>query len=330
MDHPQNADFTFGPASRFKVVSTRTPDATWSSAAAHLGRPTAQAHLTLLQEGQVIKGVVRTVVEWGAFVALPEAENLEGLVHISEASHDPRAKLPELMKAGDQVEVKIIKIDDKGKIWLSRKALIEDPWAQARAKYAAGTKHMGKVDAHARLRRLHRARGGVRSLTRLGSVAHASGTRAGSERTKQVVMNHSTRNHKLRSTLRRRERADEPHQKIARTPSSRSRSSSRSSVRSLFVLSTTAGSRFVPADHTDTARGPLRKAFRIGMQLDCKIIEVDPRRGEPKLSIRAMKEDEERRAHREYRQALQREGGFGTLGDLLAKKLKQAGGDKGD
>ncbi|MBK8994351.1 MAG: hypothetical protein IPM35_01170 [Myxococcales bacterium] len=51
------------------------------------------------------------------------------------------------------------------------------------------------------------------------------------------------------------------------------------------------------------------------------VLEVDPRRGEPKLSIKAMAEDEERRAHREYRQALQKEGGFGTLGDLLKKKL---------
>jgi small subunit ribosomal protein S1 len=58
------------------------------------------------------------------------------------------------------------------------------------------------------------------------------------------------------------------------------------------------------------------------------VIDVDPRRGEPKLSVRAMKEDEERRAHREYRQDLQREGGFGTLGDLLAQKLKASGGDK--
>ena len=52
---------------------------------------------------------------------------------------------------------------------------------------------------------------------------------------------------------------------------------------------------------------------------------MDPRRGEPKLSIRAMKDDEERKAHREYRQALQREGGFGTLGDLLKKKFPNAG-----
>ena len=51
--------------------------------------------------------------------------------------------------------------------------------------------------------------------------------------------------------------------------------------------------------------------------LDVKVLDVDPRSGEPKLSIRGFKEDEERRAHKEYRQKLKAEGGFGTLGDLL-------------
>ena len=51
------------------------------------------------------------------------------------------------------------------------------------------------------------------------------------------------------------------------------------------------------------------------------MLEVDPRSGEPKLSIRGFKDDEERRAHREYRQKLKAEGGFGTLGDILRQKL---------
>jgi predicted RNA-binding protein with RPS1 domain len=53
-----------------------------------------------------------------------------------------------------------------------------------------------------------------------------------------------------------------------------------------------------------------------------KVIDVDPRRMEPKLSIKTHAEDEERRAHREYRKQLAKESGFGTLGDLLSAKLK--------
>ncbi len=54
-----------------------------------------------------------------------------------------------------------------------------------------------------------------------------------------------------------------------------------------------------------------------------KVVDVDPRSGEPRLSIRAFSTDEERRAHKEYRQKLKAEADFGTLGDLLRAKLGQ-------
>ena len=79
---------------------------------------------------------------------------------------------------------------------------------------------------------------------------------------------------------------------------------------------------FIPRAQTGTARGTdLRKKFPPGQILDVKVLEIDPRRGEPKLSITRAAEDEERRAHKEYLPAAREEGGFGTLGDLF-KKLK--------
>jgi small subunit ribosomal protein S1 len=86
---------------------------------------------------------------------------------------------------------------------------------------------------------------------------------------------------------------------------------------------------FIPAGQTGTQRGTdLRKHFKAGKVLDTKVLDVDPRTGEPKLSIRGYAEEEERRAHKEYRQKLKAEGGFGTLGDLLKQRL--AGGAKHD
>src|SRR5687768_15424357 len=147
--HPANANFTglLGQRLDFKVsqyekggrdvVVTRRP---MLEAEAHERRKHA---LSLLKEDQVLMGVVRTVVEWGVFVALPDAENVEGLVHATEASHEPRANLSELFKSGDRFEVKILKIDERGKVWLSRKALVEDPWGAAKQKFAQGTRHRG-------------------------------------------------------------------------------------------------------------------------------------------------------------------------------------------
>ncbi|HEY3235929.1 MAG TPA: S1 RNA-binding domain-containing protein, partial [Polyangiaceae bacterium] len=149
--HPSNANFTalLGKQLDFKVLeyqkSGRDIVVTRRPMLEAVAREKHKQALGLLEEGQVVRALVRTVVEWGVFVALPEAENLEGLVHASEASHDSHDKLIELFKPGDQLELKIAKIDEKGKIWLSRKALIEDPWAQAKQKYAPGTRHSGKV-----------------------------------------------------------------------------------------------------------------------------------------------------------------------------------------
>src|SRR6187399_1645930 len=175
--HPQNANFAslLGQRMEFKVVQyekagrdvvvTRRP---MLEAEAHERRKHA---LTLLQEGQVMHGVVRTVVEWGAFVALPEAENLEGLVHVTEASHDPRTPLNEIVKPGEKLEVKIIKIDEKGKIWLSRKALIADPWGEARQKFARGSRHTGKVTRLERFGAFVELEPGIEGLLHVADLA---------------------------------------------------------------------------------------------------------------------------------------------------------------
>jgi small subunit ribosomal protein S1 len=72
---------------------------------------------------------------------------------------------------------------------------------------------------------------------------------------------------------------------------------------------------------TGTPRGTeLRKLFPVGKELEVKIIEMDPRRGEIKLSIKALNEETERNAYQQYRAQVKREAKFGTLADLLAKR----------
>ena len=92
-------------------------------------------------------------------------------------------------------------------------------------------------------------------------------------------------------------------------------------VRVLGVLG--RGSRgFIPAGHTGTPRGTdLRKEFKLGTMLDTKVLEIDPRRGEAKLSIRALKEDVEKAAYKSYRATVARESKFGTFADLMKKSI---------
>ena len=336
--HPQNANFSglVGQRLEFKVVQYKNAgrDVVVSrrpmlEAEAHERRKHA---LTLLTEGQVLKGVVRTVVEWGAFVALPEAENLEGLVHVSEASHDARAKMVDLVRPGEELEVKILKIDEKGKIWLSRKALIEDPWAAAREKYAPGSRHSGKVLKTLDFGAFVELEPGVEGLIHIVDLSmtrieHSNEVVKEGQDIEVVVANFDPRTKKIAlHPAPPPERAHEEPQKVGRGAVVKveviKHEASGVIVRILGATGRSARG-FLPAGQTGTPRGTdLRKTFKMGSVIEVKVLEVDPRRGEPKLSVKAMHEDEERKAHREYRQQLAREGGFGTLGDLLKKKLE--------
>lgn len=76
-----------------------------------------------VEVGMVYKGVVKTIKEFGAFVeVLP---GTDGLVHISELAHQRVAKVTDILKEGDEVEVKVLDVDGRGRIRLSRKALLE-------------------------------------------------------------------------------------------------------------------------------------------------------------------------------------------------------------
>jgi small subunit ribosomal protein S1 len=338
--HPQNANFAslLGQRMDFKVVQyeksgrdvvvTRRP---MLEAEAHERRKHA---LTLLQEGQVMQGVVRTVVEWGAFVALPEAENLEGLVHVTEASHDPRTPLAEIVKPGEKLEVKIIKIDEKGKIWLSRKALVSDPWAEARQKFARGSRHTGKVTRLEKFGVFVELEGGIEGLLHVADlsfdrVEHPNTLLKEGQELEVVIAAVDMRTKKVSlHPAPTGDRADEPFQRIERNALIKVEVVKADApgliVRVLGITGRQARG-FIPAGQTGTQRGTdLRKHFKAGKVLDTKVLDVDPRTGEPKLSIRGYAEEEERRAHKEYRQKLKAEGGFGTLGDLLKQRLSGA------
>ncbi len=337
--HPSEANFgsLVGQVLDFKVlefknngrdvVVTRRP---MLEKEAHERRKKA---LGLLEEGAVMQGVVRTVVEWGAFVALPEAENLEGLVHISEASHDVQAKIEDLFKPGDKVEIKITKIDERGKVWMSKKALVPDPWGEAKKKYAPGTRHKGKVTRVEPFGAFVSLESGIDGLIHISDLAlkrleHANEVVKEEEEVEVVVHHFDTRNRKLGlHPAPPPERADEKPQKVSRgaTLDVEVVKGEQAGLRVRVLGATGRYQRgFIPAGHTGTARGTdLRKKFKIGTALRAKVLDVDPRRGEPKLSIRVMAEDEERQAHKDYRKKLQQESGFGTLGDLLNRALKK-------
>jgi polyribonucleotide nucleotidyltransferase len=82
--------------------------------------------VTVPEVGQVYKGKVKTIVQFGAFIEI--LPNKDGLLHISEIDWKKIRTVDEVLKEGDEVEVKLIDIDPKtGKLKLSRKVLLPRP-----------------------------------------------------------------------------------------------------------------------------------------------------------------------------------------------------------
>ena len=85
-----------------------------------------------IEVGEIYSGVITTITNFGAFVELIKGK--EGLLHISNMTHERLDKVENLFKVGDVVEVKVIEIDNQGKIKLSRKALLEKPKKEKEGK----------------------------------------------------------------------------------------------------------------------------------------------------------------------------------------------------
>ena len=96
-----------------------------------------------LAEGQVRRGTVRKIEAFGAFV---DIGGMDGLIHISEMSHRRVKNAGEIVKVGDVVDVKVVKIDkETGKIGLSLKQAMADPWQHAAERYPVGTAITARV-----------------------------------------------------------------------------------------------------------------------------------------------------------------------------------------
>ena len=99
--------------------------------------------LKTLQEGAIVKGIVKNITDYGAFVDLG---GIDGLLHITDLAWR-RVKHPsEVLAVGDEVTAKVLKFDqEKNRVSLGMKQLGEDPWVGLSRRYPPGTRLFGKV-----------------------------------------------------------------------------------------------------------------------------------------------------------------------------------------
>jgi small subunit ribosomal protein S1 len=102
-----------------------------------------QALLSSLQEGVVVKGIVKNITDYGAFVDLG---GIDGLLHITDLAWRRVRHPSEVLSVGDEVTAKVLKFDqEKNRVSLGLKQLGEDPWVGLSRRYPQGTRLFGKV-----------------------------------------------------------------------------------------------------------------------------------------------------------------------------------------
>ncbi|HHX27396.1 MAG: bifunctional 4-hydroxy-3-methylbut-2-enyl diphosphate reductase/30S ribosomal protein S1 [Bacillota bacterium] len=123
-----------------------------------------------IAEGQVRRGVVKGLTDFGVFVDLG---GVDGLLHISELAWG-RVKHPsEVVSEGEEIEVKVLRVDkEKGKISLGRKQVLPDPWLNVEEKYPVGSVVTGEVTRTAPFGAFVQLEPGVEGLVHISEVAY--------------------------------------------------------------------------------------------------------------------------------------------------------------
>lgn len=122
-----------------------------------------------LQEGAVVAGTVRSLAEYGAFV---DIGGVEGLLHVGDLSWGRVHQPSDVLKVGDQIEVKILKVDPASRrISLGLKQLTPDPWSLAEEKYKIGDRVRGKVTRMADFGAFVELEPGLEGLIRMADLS---------------------------------------------------------------------------------------------------------------------------------------------------------------
>ena len=96
-----------------------------------------------LEEGSVVKGIVKNITDYGAFLDLG---GVDGLLHITDMAWKRVRHPSELINVGDEIDVKVLKFDkEKTRVSLGLKQLNEDPWFEISKEHPEGSKLTGKI-----------------------------------------------------------------------------------------------------------------------------------------------------------------------------------------
>ncbi|MGQ9880543.1 MAG: 30S ribosomal protein S1 [Armatimonadota bacterium] len=180
-----------------------------------------------IQEGQVLEGKVRRIVDYGAFI---DIGGIDGLLHISEMSWK-RVKHPsDLLREGDRVRVQVLRVDPATRrVSLGMKQLIPDPWLDVEKQYQVGQVVTGKVVRLAPFGAIVDLPGDLEATIPLAELSARRVRSAGEvvqegQEVEALVVQISPSEHRMVLSLRRlqKQREEQEHQQLMERYSSNS------------------------------------------------------------------------------------------------------------
>ncbi|MGE3177115.1 MAG: S1 RNA-binding domain-containing protein [Vicinamibacterales bacterium] len=287
--------------------------------------------------GAVLTGRVASVVGFGAFVDL--GGGIQGLLHVSEMSWSRVSDPAEIVKAGDPITVKVLRVDPPGsdgqRIALGLKQLADDPWSTVEATFAVGQVYTGRVTRVADFGAFVEIGPGIEALAH-ASTFPPTGTPGGWKRSappgltaRFEILNIDLEKKRMGVALvpegsaRGREAAPAageiaPGARIAGKVE-------RHEKFGVFVYLAPGKVALMPMSETGVPReGDVAKAFPVGSDVEVVVLEVDPSGRRIRVSRKAVddaREADEVRAYHE-RSAADAGQGLGTMADQLRNAMR--------
>ena len=277
--------------------------------------------------GAVLRGRVASVLAYGAFVDV--GGGIQGLLHVSEMGWSRVENPNDVVKPGDEITVKVLRVDDDGgKISLGLKQLQADPWSLMAGKYRVGQALTGRVTRVADFGVFVELEPGIEALAHVSAFAPTGkrdGWKAAAAPGAAVAV-------EILSIDLERKRigvavleAGSARVEGARQPEIVSGARLTGKVErhekyGIFVFLAPGRTGLIHVSETGVNReGDLRKAFPVGSDVEVIVLDVDPAGRRIQLSRKAVLEAGEKRDIREYaeQQDQAQASAFGSLADKL-------------
>jgi len=296
-----------------------------------------QANAAAIREtivpGAVLSGRVASVRDFGAFVDL--GAGIQGLVHVSEMSWSRVSNPSEIVKPGEEITVKVLRVDeDKKKISLGLKQLSADPWSKVSDSYQTGQQRAGRITRVAEFGAFVELEPGIEALAHASTFAPTSSGSWSSQVTPGMtgtfeILSIDLDQKRIGVALLGEGSTPAKGPAGGRTgivPGARLTGKvERHEKFGVFVFLAPGRTGLIPTSETGVAKeGDIAKTFPVGADVEVIVLDVDPSGKRIRLSAKAILEAKEAEEVREWSERQTPPGGgFGTLADKLRTALKQ-------